>query len=161
MNKKLRQQIYDKYEGKCAYTGHPLEPDWQVDHIRSKHMFEQVLVSEDYYECPVTKERWSVTEAITTGRRGYYHPRKTKPHPDVNHIDNLVPTQRLINHYKRSLDLEGFRQYMMTFHVRLAKLPRKTAVEKTQRRIEYMSRIAQMFGIAIDKPFNGKFWFEK
>lgn len=31
MNK--RQRIFNKFGGKCAYSGTPLEPDWQIDHI--------------------------------------------------------------------------------------------------------------------------------
>lgn len=31
MNK--REQIYQKYDGKCAYSGTDLEPDWQIDHV--------------------------------------------------------------------------------------------------------------------------------
>ena len=28
-----RERIYQKYNGKCAYSGTDLEPDWQIDHI--------------------------------------------------------------------------------------------------------------------------------
>ena len=34
MTKKQRKQIFDKYDGKCAYSGTPLEPDWQADHVK-------------------------------------------------------------------------------------------------------------------------------
>ena len=33
MTAKVKQQVYEKYNGKCAYSGTPLEDDWQVDHI--------------------------------------------------------------------------------------------------------------------------------
>lgn len=33
MNKKLRQEVYNKFGGLCAYTGRPLGDDWQVDHV--------------------------------------------------------------------------------------------------------------------------------
>lgn len=36
MNSKLRQQIYDKYEGRCAYCGTDLVKGWNVDHISPK-----------------------------------------------------------------------------------------------------------------------------
>jgi 5-methylcytosine-specific restriction endonuclease McrA len=77
-----------------------------------------------------------------------------------NHINNLVPANRIINHYKRSLDLEGFREYMTNFHKRLAKLPKNTTVPATERRIEYMNEVARHFDITVDKPFNGIFYFE-
>ena len=36
--KNLKQQIHDKYDGLCAYTGQPLGDDWQIDHIKPKVM---------------------------------------------------------------------------------------------------------------------------
>jgi hypothetical protein len=35
-----------------------------------------------------------------------------------------------------------------------------TKSEKTKKRIEYMNEIANLFDIATDKIFNGKFYFE-
>lgn len=29
----VRKRLYDKYDGLCAYSGTPLEDDWQADHI--------------------------------------------------------------------------------------------------------------------------------
>jgi 5-methylcytosine-specific restriction endonuclease McrA len=79
---------------------------------------------------------------------------------DHNHIDNLVPTIRIINHYKRGLDLEGFRDRIKNFHIRLAKLPKKTLVPETKKRIIYMNTVANHFAITIDKGHNGTFYFE-
>lgn len=167
MNKKLRQQVYDKYRGKCAYTGIKLEPDWQVDHVKSKHMFEQVIIQKEHYKHILDNTILSIEEYNEKNYREdrlwkYYRfvPRKTKPHPSVNYISNLLPAQKIINHYKRSLDLEGFREYMLTFYERLNKLPKTTQVEKTKQRIIYMNTIADMFNIRKDIPFNGKFYFE-
>lgn len=80
---------------------------------------------------------------------------------DVNNIKNLMPALRIVNHYKRSLDLEGFRDYMSDFHKRLGKLPKKTSVERTANRIIYMNKVADAFDITVDKPFDGLFFFEK
>lgn len=30
---KKRQEVFDKYQGLCAYTGKPLGQDWQIDHM--------------------------------------------------------------------------------------------------------------------------------
>lgn len=117
MNK--RQAVYNKYNGRCAYTGKPLGSDWQIDHIEAK--------------------RYS----------------------DNNDISNLAPALPIVNHYKRGLGLEGFREYMLGFHSRLSKLPKKTSSEKTKRRIDYMYEIAKAFDITPDKPFDGVFYFEK
>lgn len=29
-----RERIYNKFDGKCAYSGTPLECDWQIDHVK-------------------------------------------------------------------------------------------------------------------------------
>jgi 5-methylcytosine-specific restriction endonuclease McrA len=80
--------------------------------------------------------------------------------PDLNDIGNLVPTFAIINHYKRSLDLAGFRKYMLKFHERIAKLPKKTLVPRTEKRKQYMLKVAELFDITPDKPFSGTFYFE-
>lgn len=33
MNQTIRQQVYDKYGGKCAYCGCELQKGWNVDHL--------------------------------------------------------------------------------------------------------------------------------
>lgn len=118
ISKKLRQQIYDKFNGLCAYTGKPLGDDWQIDHLKPK-------------------------------RQG-----------GEDDFDNLLPALKIVNHYKRGYDLEGFRKYMMNFHNRLKRLPKTTKSEKTMKRIMYMQKIAHLFDISEGKEFNGKFYFE-
>jgi hypothetical protein len=127
MNKKLRLEVYNKFDGLCAYCGKPLDSYWQVDHIHPK--------------CLKIQSNQNINS--------------------YNDINNLFPTFKIINHYKRSLDLEGFRKYMLNFHLRLAKLPKNTNVPRTQRRKEYMFKIAELFDITINKPFEGIFYFEK
>lgn len=123
MNLKKRQEIYNKYNGKCAYTGKLLDDGWQVDHMEPP-----------FY-------------ANMYGR-------------DPNRTENLVPALRIVNHYKREKDLEAFRKYMTTFHLRLAKLPKKPHVEKSIKRCNYMYLVADVFGISTTIPFTGKFYFE-
>jgi len=134
INKKLREQVRIKYGGFCAYSGLPLDDKWQVDHVLPKYLNEWL-------------------------KKGFEKPGYIALE-NVNCIDNLLPALRIVNHYKRSLDLEGFRNYMLTFHIRLAKLPKKTEVENTKKRIAYMNEVAKLFGITIEKPFNGIFYFE-
>ena len=133
MKKQLREQVRLKYNNKCAYTGTELESDWQVDHIKSQ--FEH-----SYFY---------------SGEEDFNEYKKK-----VHDISNLLPAQRIINHYKRSRNLEQFRVFMMTFHVRLSKLPKNTKIESTKNRIKYMNKVAEYFGITTEKPFNGKFYFE-
>lgn len=79
---------------------------------------------------------------------------------DPDNTDNLLHAIRIVNHYKRGFGLEGFRIYMKTFHLRLTNLPKNTKSTKVQRRKEYMLKIAELFDITVDKPFDGVFYFE-
>jgi hypothetical protein len=80
---------------------------------------------------------------------------------EENHkLENMLPSQRIINHYKHSMDLEMFRYFMKDFHVRISKLPKNPKTEKSIKRKAYMLEIAGLFGITTDKPFSGKFYFE-
>lgn len=122
-----RDMVYNKFGGRCAYSGTPLDKDWQVDHLVSRHML------------------------------GLYNYDQIDP----DGFDNLMPAQKLINHYKRGLWLEDFRTLRLKeLHVRLMKLPKCPRVEKSIRRKEYMLKIAGYFGITPDKPFPGIFYFE-
>ena len=120
-----REKVYQKFGGKCAYSGTQLESDWQIDHMESKKI-NSYLYSE----------------------------------LDVNRIENLLPCQKIINHYKRAFDLEMFRTYMKTFHLRIAKLPKNPKVKKSIKHKEYMLKVASYFGITETQPFLGKFYFE-
>lgn len=140
MNKKLRQQVYEKYNGLCAYTGKPLDDNWQVDHVTSKYKIKYNAAKE------VARQKdWNAYE-------------ETIKH--IDDVENLLPAISFVNHYKREYDLEGFRNYLKDFHKRLAKLPKTTKRPATVKRIAYMNNIANLFDITVDKPFSGKFYFE-
>ncbi|MCF3107294.1 HNH endonuclease [Niabella sp. CC-SYL272] len=134
MKKGDRKKVFEKYGGRCAYCGCELGDKWQVDHAISKCYWFYVNSSDP---------------------------------EGVNHIDNLKPACVPCNHYKRSQCVDdingghnGFRSYMLSFHKRLARLPKKTGLERTRRRIAYMNVIAEKYGITPEKPFNGVFYFE-
>ena len=137
MNKEKRQKIKEKYNGLCAYTGKPLDENWQVDHIESKKKKRREI----FQKC--NPENWQ--EELKK----------------IDNIENLIPACWIVNHYKRALDLDGFREYMLGFHKRLAKLPKNPRVEKSIKRKRYMYRIAELFEITRDKPFGGTFYFER
>ncbi len=120
MNKKLRELVYQKYNGRCAYTGSPLKGDWQVDHVVPKRL------------------------------------------GGTDDIDNLMPAQRIVNHYKRALSLDQFRNiWLGGLHKRLKKLPKQPRVERSVRRKAYLLEVADLFDITPDKPFKGVFYFEE
>ena len=75
-------------------------------------------------------------------------------------IDNMIPCQRIINHYKHSMGLTQFREMIATLHLRLRKAPKNPRSEKTAKRKEYIFKVASYFGITEDKPFSGIFYFE-
>ena len=79
----------------------------------------------------------------------------------AHNIENMFPVQKIVNHYKGSLDLETFRTwYLGGLHERLKKLPKNPKVEKSIKRKTYLFEVAQLFGIKTDKPFSGRFYFE-
>lgn len=138
ISKKLREQVRLKYNNKCAYTGKELQEGWQVDHVKSIHSHSYTVY-------------------------GSYHPDKHDIKEllgEVHSINNLVPCLRIVNHYKRSLDLEGFRLRMRDFHKRLSKLPKNPYAKASIKRKEYMLSVAYAFDITPDKPFSGVFYFE-
>lgn len=99
---------------------------------------------------------WQI-DHITSKFNAWYN----KTSENIDKEENLLPSLRIVNHYKRSLDLEGFRKYMLTFHLRLAKLPKVTHSSQTQKRKDYMYKVADAFDIKIERPFDGVFYFEK
>jgi 5-methylcytosine-specific restriction endonuclease McrA len=66
---------------------------------------------------------------------------------NIDSIENLNPSCRRCNHYKRSQGLESFRVYMKTLHERISK--------------DYIVKVGMAYGIVEIKPFDGKFYFEK
>jgi hypothetical protein len=78
--------------------------------------------------------------------------------------NNLVLCLKIVNHYKRSLGLEGFRKYMETIHIRLRNMRKKDGTFRTNitdSRYKYVARVAEAFGITQDNPFDGTFFFER
>jgi 5-methylcytosine-specific restriction endonuclease McrA len=65
----------------------------------------------------------------------------------VFEFENLMPTCRRCNHYKREKNLEQFREYMMKLHERIKN--------------DYICKVGIDYGIIIVHPFDGLFYFEK
>lgn len=104
------------------------------------------------------KEDWQVEHILPVERDLLTNKPK---YPERNHIDNLIPVQKILNHYKHSLSLEEFRNWLLGgLHLRLAKLPKKTNSPTTIKRAKYLWEVADLFGITPEKPFNKKFYFE-
>lgn len=126
MTKEKRNKVYEKYEGRCAYTGKYLDAEWTVDHMN-----------------PIALRN-----------------RRNKQFVPLNAIDNLMPACLIVNQYKRDMDLEQFRKQMQRFHKLLQGLPKHPYLLKTQRKKEFLLKIAELFDITPNSPFSGKFFFE-
>lgn len=116
-----RKRVYDKYEGHCAYCGNMIMfKEMQVDHMHPKRL------SNLYEYC----------QKYIDGRPG-----------NINEMDNLMPSCRTCNHYKRALDIEGFRRQMLTLLGRVEQI--------------YIYKVAVKYGICKSKAWDGIFYFEK
>lgn len=81
--------------------------------------------------------------------------------PQNENNDNLVPTFKEINNYKSNCDLHSFRNWLLgELHLRLVKLPKNPVIPKSIIHKRNLLRIAELFGITPDKPFNRVFYFE-
>lgn len=65
----------------------------------------------------------------------------------IDEFENMMPTCRRCNHYKRGDNLEQFRYKMKTLHERVCS--------------HYIGKVAIDFDIVEIKPFDGIFYFEK
>ena len=62
-------------------------------------------------------------------------------------IENLNPSCRMCNHYKRGMALEHYRETLLTLHERLKK--------------PYINRVGLDYRIVTIEPFDGVFYFER
>ena len=102
MKKIIREQVYNKYNCKCAYCGEGLEyKNMQVDHIIPQIDFAHFVKNKHPEFVP------KFLEHLTEN--------------DINHIDNLNPSCRQCNFYKSAHRLEYFRKLITTLHERIMK----------------------------------------
>ena len=94
MSKKLRDFLFNKYNGRCAYCGDILEKSWHIDEIepvRRNHIYDRV------------KKKFVIN--------------KDNPmqHPERLTIENQNPSCPSCNINKHSLSLEEFRLLIKGF----------------------------------------------
>lgn len=123
MEKKQRQIVFDKFDGKCAYCGCELQKGWHVDHVEpcrrkrkwvsggyyNKHtgeMLPMLLEESDAFE--YREGRW-VDDGFTN--------------PEANHIDNYFPSCPSCNINKHGDTIEQFRKsihgYLNSLNLRM------------------------------------------
>jgi hypothetical protein len=92
ISKKKRQQVYNKYDGHCAYCGKEIEyKDMQVDHLEPQSN-----------NTPIGRD---INNDFV--------------YPDIHALPNLMPSCRRCNHYKRAHSLDYFRGMIDTLHERI------------------------------------------
>lgn len=88
ISKTKREQIYNKYNGKCCYCSTDITiKEMQIDHVVPKRYFIQHVKTKIFIP------------AFLSHLNEF----------DVNHIDNLMPSCFSCNNYKKDSPLELFR----------------------------------------------------
>jgi len=125
---------------------------------KDREIIKQKFDGKCAYSGTKLKDDWQV-DHIKPIIRNWYD--GTVVFEDAHNLENMFPVQKIINHYKGSMDLELFRTwYLSGLHERLKKLPKNPKTEKSIKRKAYLLTVANFFDIEIDKPFLGKFYFE-
>ena len=123
MKKELRIRVFKKYNAHCAYCGNEIEyKNFQVDH-KIPQIFKHL------YDSSVMRKIYNIKEQ------------------DINDFENLMPTCRRCNHYKRSYLLEEYRKLLLTLHNRIKK--------------QYISKVAIDYNIIKINNWDGIFYFER
>ena len=125
---------------------------------KNREIIKQKFGGKCAYTGTELKDDWQVDHVEPLIRNWWTN---TAMNEKAHNIKNMFPVQKIVNHYKGSLGLETFRTwYLGGLHERLKKLPKNPKVEKSIKRKAYLLEVAQLFGIEIDKPFSGTFYFE-
>lgn len=120
MKPAMRKMVYAKYDGHCAYCGREITfKEMQVDHFEPK----------------------AFTQPIGRDLNGRYI------YHDADSYENLMPSCRRCNHYKRANTLKYFRHLIATIHERIHN--------------NYIVKVAEDFGIVQYNTWDGLFYFEK
>jgi len=132
MNKKERQLIFDKYNGKCAYCGCDLVKGWHADHI------EPVGRTFKYIRDESGRVIHEDGEPLKDSFMRF---------PDRDCLENFNPACASCNIQKHSLDIEGFRHSIQQF---IHSLNSYTTTYK----------IAKRYGLVKETGIEVKFYFE-
>ena len=118
-----RNKVWLKYNKHCSYCGKEITyKDMQIDHLTPKKFAH-------YYEHENMK--------TFIGAKG----------DNIDAFENLMPSCRRCNHYKRGYRLDEFRGLLKTIHQRIAK--------------DYITKVGIDYGVVNFKPFDGVFYFEE
>ncbi len=121
INKKKRIEVYNKYNGHCSYCGKRIQyKEMQVDHAHPKILSHFKATGRDEDDKLIM--------------------------PDPDRMENLMPSCRRCNHYKRAFTIDGYRRQLQTLHERFMNI--------------YIIKVAVDYGIIKVNPFDSVFYFE-
>lgn len=134
--KKIRKQVFNKYDGHCAYCGCKLTlKEMQVDHMYS------------VYHAELNKNEEAVSvDDLEDVKGNVKYLREKASH--VDDIENLMPACRQCNFYKGAMDLEFFRHALET-----------TLYTNTIKPFQF--RLAEKYDLVKKSPHKILFYFEK
>lgn len=91
LTKGQREQLYQRYSGRCAYCGDPLGKRWNADHVE-----------------PVKRQgKW-----VRVGYRSKWVMTGEMDFPERDCFENLMPSCHLCNINKDDLSLEDWRSWL-------------------------------------------------
>lgn len=126
--KKVRQEVYNKYNGHCAYCGREIKyNEMQVDHMTA--------FAQEWYANKQKREE--VSQMINDG--------------SIDSIDNLMPACRACNFYKSCNDVEGLRYRIQTELEHTCRSTFQTRLAMQYGMIEYKPWDGKFYFEKIDK----------
>lgn len=112
MKKDIRQKVYDKFGGKCAYCGCELQKGWHIDHAEPIGRRYKILPSGVYH---IKEDRLAYPHE-NTYKSPEFEFRKSRQvsdgcdHPERDCFDNYMPACPSCNINKHSCSVEQFRR---------------------------------------------------
>lgn len=155
MKKADRQIVFDKYKGRCAYCGEPLQKGWHVDEVDPVIRVYKTIPS--HYrnkntKLPLTKEEKSLPEGQewidTIERVPDRRVLDRIEYPENFKIGNQMPSCASCNINKHSGSLEAFRSLIQGFMKHLNE-------------VNTQYKIAKRYGLVSEHIKPVKFFFEK
>lgn len=153
MNSEIRQKIFDKYGGRCAYCGCELKDGWHVDEIEPVRRRNKTIPAGWYKNgVAVPKTDWqylSEQDIVDAGLawKDARHVFDRYDHPERLTIENQNPACASCNINKHSESLENFR-------ASIKKYVESLNLYSTQ------YKIAKRYGLVAETNAEVKFYFE-
>lgn len=118
-SKKDREIIFNKYGGRCAYCGDELIKGWHVDHL-------EPIIRDKIWEPAYIAHRGTPSEVLRPARWVDKGCRR----PELDCIENKMPSCASCNLNKHSFTLEGFRDCIMGYMKHLNEISTQYKVAK-------------------------------